>query len=375
MPVVSSSKPSACVSHIASLVPPALNASRGRPLGRRKQQKLQRAHQERVAPRGHASPEWLACVHTPVPIGKALKIPKAREALDTEWDKLERKKAWDVTRVAPRAKVIRDAKARGVSVHFGSLMDLCHLKNSQMGEEFWSYKGRIVFRGDIVKDEDGQFAVFTEQGASASNLAAAKFVDAIARMPGNDGEDSDAIGAYTQVRLSDAKKLLGPDVVTETWITLPPHKRPASWANIEDPVCPLDLNLYGHPLAGLLWELFQEDILLKVGFEKVKSWECLYVHREKKLFLSAYVDDYKMAGKKENIGPMWDTLRANGLELEPAVSLKSNVYLGCAQREVIPDMDLVFAKREMMSRLCNAGQGKPTVSNIPELKELSLIHI
>ena len=32
-------------------------------------------------------------------------------------------------------------------------------------------------------------------------------------------------------------------------------------------------------------------------------------------------------------------------------------------------MDLVFAKREMMSRLCHAGQGKPTVSNILELKE------
>jgi len=57
----------------------------------------------------------------------------------------------------------------------------------------------------------------------------------------------------------------------------------------------LELNLYGHPLAGLLWELFQEDILLKVGFEKVKSWECLYVHKAKQLFLSAYVDDYKMA--------------------------------------------------------------------------------
>ena len=55
---------------------------------------------------------------------------------------------------------------------------------------------------------------------------------------------------------------------------------------------------YGHPLAGLLWELYQEEILLKVGFEKVKSWECLYVHREKQLFLSAYIDDYKMAGKK-----------------------------------------------------------------------------
>ena len=159
-----------------------------------------------------------------------------------------------------------------------------------------------------MKDEDGQFAVFTEQGASASNLSAAKFFDSVARMPGNDGEDSDAVGAYTQGKLSDAKKLLGPNVVTETWISLPPHKRPKSWINIEDPVCPLEHNLYGHPLAGLLWELFQEDILLKVGFEKVKSWECLYVHRARKLFLSAYVDDYKMAGLKENIAPMWDLL-------------------------------------------------------------------
>ena len=95
-------------------------------------------------------------------------------------------------------------------------------------------------------------------------MAAAKFSDAIARIPGNDGEDSDAIGAYTQVTLANAAKFLGLNVITETWISLPYHKRPKSWENIEDPVCPLLLNLYGHPLAGLLWELFQEDILLKV---------------------------------------------------------------------------------------------------------------
>ena len=334
------------------------------------------SHQEHVAPRGAQPPvasEWFACVHTPVPIPKALRIPEAREALEAEWTKLERKKAWDISKVRPKAAVIREAKAQGRSVHFGSLMDLCHLKNSQMGEEFWSYKGRIVFRGDIVKDEQGTFAVFSEQGASASNMAAAKFMDAIARMPGCDGEDSDAKGAHTQVSLQAAKALLGDDVVTETWISLPPHRRPKSWAHIEDPVCPLLLNLYGHPLAGLLWELYQEDILLKVGFEKVKSWECLYVHRAKQLFLSAYVDDYKMAGKKCNIGPMWDTLRSHGLDLEPSVSLKSNVYLGCGQREVQPDMTVLRAKCDMIHRLCrgSADVGKPTASNIPELKEPS----
>ena len=334
-----------------------------------------RGHVEKVAPRGYTSEEWFACVHTPISVPKAMQIPDGLKAMKKEWDKLEVKDnpAWDVTQVRPRADVIRDAKIKKKPVHFGSLMELCHIKNSQMDKQYWSYKGRIVFRGDIVKNEDGAFAVFTEQGASASNMAAAKFLDAIARLPGNDGEDSDAIGAYTQVKLSEAAKLLGPNVVTETWISLPYHKRPASWKNIEDPVCPLLLNLYGHPLAGLLWELFQEDILFKAGFEKVKSWECLYFHRAKQLFLSAYVDDYKMAGRKENITPMWDLLRSKGLELEPAVSLKSNVYLGCSQREVQPDQKIIDAKSEMLQRICfdKTSSGKPLGTNQPELKERS----
>ena len=33
----------------------------------------------------------------------------------------------------------------------------------------------------------------------------------------------------------------------------------------EDPVVPLERNLYGHPLAGLLWERQFEKILLKYG--------------------------------------------------------------------------------------------------------------
>ena len=74
------------------------------------------------------------------------------------------------------------------------------------------YKGRVVFRGDQVKDETGYYAVFTEQSASASHLAAIKVMDYIGRLDGNDSEDSDAIKAYTQVELSKVKELLGQDV-------------------------------------------------------------------------------------------------------------------------------------------------------------------
>ena len=96
-------------------------------------------------------------VHTPVSIPDALKKPKGRAALDKAWSMLENPKrpTWDVNKVRSKKDVIAEAARKGKKVHFGSLMDLWHIKNSQLGQEFWTYKGRIVFRGDIVKDEEG----------------------------------------------------------------------------------------------------------------------------------------------------------------------------------------------------------------------------
>ena len=120
-------------------------------------------------------------------------------------------------------------------------MDLCH----EQGVEFNRpdhekiYKGRVVFRGDQVRDETGFYAVFTEQSASASHMAAIKFMDYIGRIDGNISQDSDAIKAYTQVKLDSLVELLGEDVQAETWITLPRERRPRHWDDIEQPVCPL----------------------------------------------------------------------------------------------------------------------------------------
>ena len=55
---------------------------------------------------------------------------------------------------------------------------------------------------------------------------------------------------------------------------------------MEDPVVPLDRSLYGHLLAGLLWERQCETVQLEHGWEKVPNWECLLVNRRKGLFLS-----------------------------------------------------------------------------------------
>ena len=96
---------------------------------------------------------------------------------------------------------------------------------------------------------------------------------------------------------------------------------------MEEPVVPLERNLYGHPLAGLLWERQFEEIPLKHGWEKIPNCECLFILREKGLFLSVYVDDTKLAGKKQNLDPMLKLLNKE-VELGEPTSFLDHVYLG-----------------------------------------------
>ena len=77
-------------------------------------------------------------------------------------------------------------------------MDICHLKNAESETKHQKYKGRVVLRGDMVKDDSGSYAVFTEQGSSASQMTAAKVVDIISRLPGCSGQAADAVSAKTQ---------------------------------------------------------------------------------------------------------------------------------------------------------------------------------
>ena len=98
-------------------------------------------------------------------------------------------------------------------------------------------------------------------------------------------------------------------------------KWPKSWSSMEDPVVPLERSLYGHPVAGLLWERQFEKILLKHGREKIPNWECLFGHREKGLFLSVYVDDIKLAGKNKIL------IRCGNYSTKK--SIWENQHLGC----------------------------------------------
>ena len=101
---------------------------------------------------------------------------------------------WHLTKVRSNKEVTDEARTSGAKVHFASLMDMS-LKNAELEAKHRKYKGRVVLRGDIVKDDSGSYAVFTEQGSSASQMTAAKIMDIISRLPGCDGQ------AQTQYQL------------------------------------------------------------------------------------------------------------------------------------------------------------------------------
>ena len=70
------------------------------------------------------------------------------------------------------------------------------------------------------------------------------------------GEARDAVSAYTQVTVVDVSKLLQvPEArCPEIWIRIPPCQRTKKSDKMDDPVVHLEKNVFGHPLASLLWE-------------------------------------------------------------------------------------------------------------------------
>ena len=134
-------------------------------------------HEDHIAGKGDSSLQHCNLIQKFIPIPQASKIPAAKVAVDKEWGKLEKISAWNLTKVRSKKEVIDEARTKGVKVHFASLMDICHLKNAELETKHQKYKGRVVLRGDIVKDDSGFYAVFTEQGSSASQMTAAKVMD------------------------------------------------------------------------------------------------------------------------------------------------------------------------------------------------------
>ena len=89
-------------------------------------------HEDHIAGKEENSLQHYNLVHKFIPMPQAMKIPAANTAVDKEWEKLEKISAWNLTKVRTKSEVIDEARTKGAKVHFASLMDICHLKNTEL---------------------------------------------------------------------------------------------------------------------------------------------------------------------------------------------------------------------------------------------------
>ena len=109
------------------------------------------------------------------------------------------------------------------------------------------------------------------------------------------------------------------------------------------------------------------------GWEKVPNWDCLFVNRGRKLFLSENVDGIKLAGTTENLGPTWKTLMKD-VDLEEPTSFPDHENLVCTQRECTISNDILTKCRDMFEARISAGAKEklPTeASGIPDARIIS----
>ena len=66
-----------------------------------------------------------------------------------------------------------------------------------------------------------------------------------------------------------------------------------------------------------------------------------------------YVDDIRLAGKKQNLDPMWKVLNKE-VDLGEPTSFLDHVYLGCAQRQWGMSKDIVDNYRVMFESRISA---------------------
>ncbi len=78
------------------------------------------------------------------------------------WQDRKGKGVWNIKSVRSAREVRKEAIAKGTVAHFGRLAEMCFEKGSELpdGHKDGKYKGRDVFLGDQVKDQNFDYAEF-----------------------------------------------------------------------------------------------------------------------------------------------------------------------------------------------------------------------
>ena len=214
-------------------------------------------------------------------------------------------------------------------------------------EECWiGDKAPIIQRSSCSSRRYGEiwlcgfYAVFTEQGSLASPMTAANVMDIISRLPGCTGHASDAVSAYTQVKMEDAHKLwkfpnrMCPDILDSS-TTIQMAKIMVQYGRCSR-------SSWKESVWSSFGRTFMEKAIWEDPFEAwlgensklslCTSW--------KRIILICVCGSHQIGWKEQHIVPMWKVLNKE-VDLEEPTSLLDHQDLGCTQRQCQISKDIV----------------------------------
>mgnify|MGYP002807094053 CR=1 FL=1 len=159
---------------------------------------------------------------------------EGQAAMQKEWAALSEQKVWNLLIVREKSDVVSEARNNQKEVQFGRVHGICVEKNFELphGHISRKFKGRVVFLGNQVKNQDFEQATFMDLGNSPATIESARLCDFYGCIKGHQVSVAGAVQAYIQAEL-------GGD---NCWIALPYEAYP-------QPVTHLKQDLYEHPNA------------------------------------------------------------------------------------------------------------------------------
>ena len=267
---------------------------------------------------------------------QALKIPDAKAAVENEKNREKYQHGiWRMSETRMRWSMKQGIKAEKFILRHWWISVISRIRSWNL-----NFKNTEVESHSKMADHSGSYEVFSEQESSAFQKTA--------RLPGCAGQATLFIPAYTIVIQKNQSR----NVQIFGYV-----HRSTNGQN-HGPAWKIRLFLLNEICTVTLWQDYfgkgnSRKFFLKYGWEKVPNWECLFVNREKGVFLSVYVDVITLAGKKQNINPTWKTLMKDVDLGEP--SFFDHVYLGCTQRECQISKGIVANYRDMFESRISAG--------------------
>ena len=182
------------------------------------------------------------------------------KAVQAEAEGLRSNHTWDDDSVDTLSNWKKWSRETKTQIHIADLLTLCGIKHYELEPSKWKYKGRIVYRGDRIRDSEGNIILFQETATTPTAIISLQITLWFGMKHGNKVTCSDAVQAFLQSVLDEGDFTLV-IIPKELWLM--------SWSKRfgEHAVLAVRLrkSLYGHPKAGRWWQEHLTSCIVALG--------------------------------------------------------------------------------------------------------------